>query len=699
MDIEIFGDSYSFPAIKDGRFESLQEDIARTRETLEEGSRERPGLFGKKKPPVLNPERRLALMDDLVGRYDELLAYLKSRIGDCRTVFEAMGEGVRESFGAKVRELEAMERRRADLAAELAAAGKTDAASMLDAERDRIRGLTRNLAEACLLIIRKLRHALEALEVLASDGTSQRAVLEALRGDVGMYRKVWEFSRDMNRLEEDIDKLTRTAMEFDRLLRDNLGPLGILVDEIAKVDGRVAESLAEIQALSERLERNQALGAGRVALGGKILDVLTGARVKEDQVAAILERLRSDSEAPFDGFELELVSGADLDFHALAANMSALVDQGFRRLAGGGAPDALQAPEPGAAIPLPGPEASPRAGAAAPGTAVPPGPEGEPAAVEAPAVEACRPGAVEAPEASAPPSDPDAIPAWARAAQGAARGEIARPGSLGRKPDASAYRAAISRTDPTLIVFLLDRSGSMDSPYASGLTRAGYLARTVDRALYELAVRCSRPDGVRDYFHIACLGYGDGKVSSALPEGTGGGEWTPISRIAAAPARVEDLPSGGREPRWIEPVAEGDTPMTAAFETACRLAARWCEVHPRSYPPTVINISDGEPTDGDPRPAGEVLGSLHTEDGDILVFNLHVGSGGGEVAFPSEDSRLDQHGRLLFSMSSRFPPHLLARAAESGFSVGPESRFFAYGAGAELATRFLELGTRPASLR
>ena len=672
MDIEIFGDSYSFPAIKDGRFESLQGDIARTRETLEEGSRERGGLFGKKKPPALDPERRLALMDTLVGRYDELLAYLKSRIGDCRTVFEAMGEGVRGSFEAKVRELEDMDRRRADLAVELAALGKTEAASMLDAERDRIRGLTRNLAEASLLIIRKLRHALEALEVLASDGTSQRGVLEALRGDVGMYRKVWEFSRDMNRLQEDIDSLTRTAVEFDNLLRDNLGPLGILVDEIAKVDGRVAESLAEIQALSERLEKNQSLAPGRIPLGGNILDVLTGARVKADQVAAIIDRLASDGDAPFDGFVLELAAGGDLDFRALAANMSALVDQGLRRLAGAG-------PElpAGAGLELPAP----------PGQSV---------HVPAPLLTAPEAAPAAAP---VPSAAPDAVPVWAQAAAGAARGESSRPGSPGRKPDAASYRASISRTDPTLIVFLLDRSGSMDSPYALGQSKAEYLARTVDRALYELAVRCSRPDGVRDYFHIACLGYGDGKVSSALPEGSGGGEWTPISRIAAAPARLADLPDGGKEPRWIDPVAEGDTPMTAAFEAACGMAARWCDAHPRSYPPTVINISDGEPTDGEPRRAAEVLGSLHTEDGEILVFNLHVGSGGGEVAFPSDESRLDPHGRLLFSMSSRFPPHILARAVEAGFSVGPESRFFAYGAGAELATRFLELGTRPSSLR
>ena len=253
--------------------------------------------------------------------------------------------------------------------------------------------------------------------------------------------------------------------------------------------------------------------------------------------------------------------------------------------------------------------------------------------------------------------------------------------------------------DPTLIVFLLDRSGSMDSPYASGLTKAEYLARTVDRALFELSVRCMRPDGVRDYFHVACLGYGDGRVLNALPEGLAGGDWTAISRIAAAPARLDVLPGGGKEPRWLEAEAEGDTPMTAAFEEACRLTARWCDEHPRSYPPTVINVSDGESTDGNPLSAAGILGRLHTDDGEVLVFNLHVSSGGSETAFPSDASRLDEHGRLLFSMSSRFPPHLLARAAESGLSVGPESRFFAYGAGAELATRFLELGTRPASLR
>ena len=55
---------------------------------------------------------------------------------------------------------------------------------------------------------------------------------------------------------------------------------------------------------------------------------------------------------------------------------------------------------------------------------------------------------------------------------------------------------------------------------------------------------------------------------------------------------------------------------------------------------------------------------------------------------------------LLFSMSSRFPPHLLARAAESGLSVGPEAPRSSPTAGGRAGHgRVLELGTRPASLR
>jgi len=249
------------------------------------------------------------------------------------------------------------------------------------------------------------------------------------------------------------------------------------------------------------------------------------------------------------------------------------------------------------------------------------------------------------------------------------------------------------------LIFLLDRSGSMRDSYAGGLSKAEYLAKTVDATLMEMAVRCHKAEGTRDYFHIACIGYGDAVIKSAFAGSLGSGDYATISSIASYPLALVDEPAGGKRPQWIEPLASGDTPMCAAFAQACRFVATWCDQHPRSYPPTVINVSDGEPTDGDPRQAAEVLRRLHTDDGECLVFNLHVSpGGGGEVVFPDSPAGLGEHARRLYDMSSLFPPHLLERARDAGLPVGASSRFFAWGAGADLATRFFELGTRPAKL-
>ena len=52
-------------------------------------------------------------------------------------------------------------------------------------------------------------------------------------------------------------------------------------------------------------------------------------------------------------------------------------------------------------------------------------------------------------------------------------------------------------------------------------------------------------------------------------------------------------------PVWVEPLNEGGTPMCAAMDRAGRIAHSWIQTYPQSFPPIVINLSDGESTDGD----------------------------------------------------------------------------------------------------
>jgi hypothetical protein len=127
----------------------------------------------------------------------------------------------------------------------------------------------------------------------------------------------------------------------------------------------------------------------------------------------------------------------------------------------------------------------------------------------------------------------------------------------------------------------------------------------------------------------------------------------------------------------------------------------WCDAHPNSYPPTVLHITDGESTDGDPEELAQHLHQIHTNDGAVLVFNLHVSTAGEEpIKFPaSEISLPDTYAKLLFRMSSILPEHLIRFAQDKGFKAGIESRGFMFNGDAPEIVDFFDIGTRASQLR
>jgi hypothetical protein len=277
------------------------------------------------------------------------------------------------------------------------------------------------------------------------------------------------------------------------------------------------------------------------------------------------------------------------------------------------------------------------------------------------------------------------------------------------------YQAEISRSNPTCFVFLLDQSGSMSDPFAGGATRskADELATIINRLLASLVIRCSKDEGVRDYFDVGVLGYGGTYVKPALSCAAGNGSIVPISRLADEPLRVEDrlqkVPDGAgglveqsvKFPIWVESNADGGTPMTDALRQAHSTLGAWVTQHPRAFPPIVFNITDGEATDGDPSQAAAQLRALATDDGAALLFNVHLSERRAPaVEFPASDEQLaDSFARRLFNMSSALPPHLLAAARQEGYEASDGTRGFVFNADAAAVIQFLDIGTRPANLR
>jgi hypothetical protein len=251
------------------------------------------------------------------------------------------------------------------------------------------------------------------------------------------------------------------------------------------------------------------------------------------------------------------------------------------------------------------------------------------------------------------------------------------------------YHAEINRANPSAFVFLLDQSESMKEPFpaAPGKRKANGLADAINRMLQSLILRCSKSEGVRDYYHVAVIGYGK-TVGPAWEGALAGKRLVPISAVANNLLRVEERSrqegdgAGGVFTRkikfriWIEPRAEGMTPMCAALDLAWHLVSEFLVQSPACYPPILINITDGAATDGNPEPRAEMLRQLASDDGPVLFFNAHLSSRSQTpIEFPDEAADLpDDYARMLFRMSSVLPPPLAGIAAREGFRVGERSK-------------------------
>jgi uncharacterized protein YegL len=276
------------------------------------------------------------------------------------------------------------------------------------------------------------------------------------------------------------------------------------------------------------------------------------------------------------------------------------------------------------------------------------------------------------------------------------------------------YAAEISRSNPSCFLFLVDQSGSMEDGWAGepGKQKADGLATIINRLLQNLVLKCAKSEGVRDYYHVGVIGYG-GSVGPAFGGALAGKELAPISAIANLPARIEertkktDDGAGGlveqtvKFPVWFDPVAKGGTPMSQALTLARQVLTGWLAQHPSGFPPIVINITDGEATDGDPSAAASALRDLQTDDGQVLLFNLHLSSHqAAPVQFPGDDAGLpDKWAKLLFNLSSPLPPFMREIAGQEGFPVSENTRGFAFNADMVTVIQFLDIGTRPNNLR
>jgi hypothetical protein len=283
-----------------------------------------------------------------------------------------------------------------------------------------------------------------------------------------------------------------------------------------------------------------------------------------------------------------------------------------------------------------------------------------------------------------------------------------------------AYSMEISRQNKALFVFLLDQSFSMEDPMANSTNRKiDELTAAINAWLQNLSIACAKAEGFKDFFDIGIIGYGTDEDSNPIIEPAligplAGRDIVTISEVAQNPARIDTVTAVMQDeetgellempqqmPIWIDPVTRGATPICSAIVKVCEIVDNWIAQHSTSFPPIVINITDGESSEGDPIPYADTLKQRETNDGNVLFFNCCLSSTAADPFLFKGNGELlpDEFAKSLFKMSSVLPESIVDKARAAGQELEPNARGMAYNADMVSLIKFLDLGTRAATLR
>lgn len=209
-------------------------------------------------------------------------------------------------------------------------------------------------------------------------------------------------------------------------------------------------------------------------------------------------------------------------------------------------------------------------------------------------------------------------------------------------------------TAPACLLFLLDRSQSMNALGDDGRPLGDVAADSVHQALELLAALPPQTPPV----DVAVWEYRTDRLAAAhvAPVALPGAKASPQGWIQASDLKAAS--PVGEAPRLdLAPRGRYGSAACAALAQAVAHLDRWRQDNPRPRRRLLVHISDGQPRDGDPRD------SLAASDkGDIQLWHAVLGTaaGSGAVLYPSSLEGLPgasgELGAIWFDLASELPP-------------------------------------------
>ena len=265
----------------------------------------------------------------------------------------------------------------------------------------------------------------------------------------------------------------------------------------------------------------------------------------------------------------------------------------------------------------------------------------------------------------------------------------------------SDYQKTLSAGHPGCIIFMIDQSGSMGAHWKGTEKSCAHgAAKAVNSIIGELVLRCMKGEEVSPRVMMGFFGYADDSVdwcAEGFPHDSSG--LVSIKDLAECDEQHLDEETEVFIPWVVTDNSYGNTPMKEALSQIRDIAEGFAQSHHDSFPPILINITDGIPTDMDESELpdlAQTLKSISTTDGAALVWNIHISAEEGEAALmpSSSDGITDEYARYLFEASSELPETMVNIGRQSyKMEIEEGARCFAFNANATELTKLLVLAS------
>ncbi len=268
--VKIFKQTYQLPGFTDSQIQKLRQSIQSRQQVIQTGIQDVEvivekdvtipgflGLFGQRRErrkvkqrqsKPISIEERFVILEGQIRDYDSLMAILDYHKDAYRRFLYDLSQEIEAIFMLKCQQIQAVDAKRRALETKNAKLRQV----ALGQKRQLVDGLVL-LDKAAVLMLKKIALIDQGIQKLTQDNHLQKKLLIRLRSEFQDYQQAIEVQREIDQLHREISEMTQVAINFEEYLKQYLGPFQELINDAAKIDGQLGETVEEIRRLAEDL--------------------------------------------------------------------------------------------------------------------------------------------------------------------------------------------------------------------------------------------------------------------------------------------------------------------------------------------------------------------------------------------------------------------------------------------------------------